>query len=225
MGSVLDKKKVLSDKELLFCHLYVSENFSGLAAARKTGFQCASEAALGVQVSKMLKKPKIKAKIESLMESTFEESNIKAINILRELAILAFSDMNDYVETDPNTRMIRIRSQDEMGLKSKGIRKLKIKQVSAITGDPVSDLGTTREPVSTEIEIQLWDKIKPLELLMKYKRMIVDAEIGGRTGGAVSPTKLADLSKLSDTELNKLIELHEKIEMQPGETPSPGKKG
>ena len=220
MGSVLDKKKVLTDKELLFCHLYISENFSGLAAGRKAGFTCKTSA-LGQYVHDLLKKPKVKAKIAELMESTFEESNIKAINILRELAIMAFSDMNDYVETDPKTRMIRMRSYEEQGLKTKAIKKIKIKQISAITGDSVDDLDTTREPVTTEIEIQLWDKIKPLELLMKYKKMIVDTDIGDKA--SVSPTKLADLSKLSDDELNKLIELHEKIDMKDQGQNTPGK--
>ncbi len=170
---------------------------------------------------RLLKKPKIQAYIAALMKEGFVKAKISRDRILNQLSIQSFQQIDDYIEIDPKTRLIRFRSMEEIGEKGAAISSLKIKQVSVVDGEDVEDLNATREAVSTEIDLKLRPNEKSLELLMKYSKMITDSV---EHSGAVAVTKQVDLSKLSEEQLRKYLELSKLAQGSAGEKGDGGEK-
>ena len=88
-----------------------------------------------------------------------EKAGMDADATIREIALIASSDLSDYVRVDPNGAVTVTPLNELKPGKSKAIRKVRVK-------------GDT-------IEIELYDKIKSLELLSRHLGLLHDrAEIG-----------------------------------------------
>ncbi len=203
MAKTQDKKGELTDNEVEFCHKYLDYNCGGTRAAFDV-YKCSNYNVAGVHAHRLLKKPKIQAYIATLMKEGFVKAKISRDRILNQLSIQSFQQIDDYIEIDPKTRLIRFRSMEEIGEKGAAISSIKIKQVSAVDGKDVEDINATREAVSTEIDLKLRPNEKSLELLMKYSKMITDSV---EHSGEIAVTKQVDLSRLSEEQLRKYLEL------------------
>ncbi|HUX57128.1 MAG TPA: terminase small subunit [Bacteroidales bacterium] len=199
----IDKKKKLSDTEISFCNLYVKYNFNATRAYFDV-YKCKNHNTAGVLANRLIRKAKIKEYIGTLVKDGFIKAKISRDRILNQLSIQSFQQIDDYIEINPKTRLIRFRSMDEIGEKGAAIQSMKIKQISMVTGEDVDDIESIREPVSTEIDLKLRPNEKSLELLMKYSHMITDSV---DHSGTIEVTRQVDLSKLSDGQLRQYLEL------------------
>jgi phage terminase small subunit len=141
----------LTPREARFVTLYVCNPTNASAAARGAGFPVKSAT---VTASQMIRKESVAAAIAQEMMKLQERTRITQDRILHELAILAFSNIHDFVVTDDG----------ELGLRP-GVPEYVMRAVQSvkkkITRKTMED-GTEMEWV--ELEIKLWNKPEALKL-------------------------------------------------------------
>ena len=141
----------LTDKQQRFCELYVGEaKLNGSEAARMAGY---SENSAGAIASENLQKPEIQARIAELRATLSERTSISAEKVLREVALVAFSDHSEY-EVDASGKLTLREGAPPEAIRAVG--KLRFKRR---VGDDYEE---------TETEVGLWDKVAALRSLMKH---------------------------------------------------------
>lgn len=136
--------KPLNPKQQLFVDHYLT-SLNAKQAAIKAGY---SERSAEVQGSVLLSNPKVKSKIDEAMAKRSKKLQITAERVLRELAIIAFSDMGKFADWSGNT--IKLKNSEAL---RPGLSRV-IQEVS----ERSSQLGSS-------VKIKLYDKLKALELL------------------------------------------------------------
>ena len=87
----------LSERERLFA-IYYLKSFNAVKSYMKV-YECSYESA-AVSAHRMLKKPKIKSYLESLMQEREENIGIREADVLQKYADIAMADMNDFMQQD-----------------------------------------------------------------------------------------------------------------------------
>ena len=129
-----------------------------------------------VQASKLLSKANISARIAELKEIRSERTVVTQDMVLKELKILAESDIQDYlevVEQYPSSKDARLKLKLFAEMKGNATRA--IKSISEhITKDGI------------QLKFKLHGKEKSLEILAKHLGMLVERhEVTGEDGGPV----------------------------------------
>jgi phage terminase small subunit len=158
------KKNKLSGQENEFCYAYVAMKWNGTKAAKAAGYK-GTDNTLGVVAYELLRKPKIRDKIAELTEEYLKDTKKMASDVIKELSVLSFRRMSDYIEINPETRRAQLRTQKEIGLKDAAVNKIEVKQRDLAVDGQVDENTRVLE---SEIKIWLEPKTKPLELLGKH---------------------------------------------------------
>jgi len=114
-----------------------------------------------------LKKPQIQAAISAAMEDRSKRTEITQDMVVKELALIGFADMADFVKID-ESGMVQALPLDTLAEgKSRIIKKVKERRVikSTAEGDTVLD---------ATFEFELCDKVKSLENLGRHLGMFVE---------------------------------------------------
>ena len=149
----------LTDKEIRFCQYYVI-SLKKAESARKAGYSVKHP---GVAASEVLRKPNVKAYIKHLQTETAKRLNVTLENVIKELALVAFSSADDFLEDD-GLGGVRLKEFAFMS-NVPAIKKIKIKQYDdPLTGEKTGDF----------IEVDTQDKMKALELLGKHLAAFTD---------------------------------------------------
>lgn len=118
-----------------------------------------------IQLAKLMRHPDIQSALAAAQHEAAERFEIKQDRVLRELALLAFSDISHYRMND-ETGEIEINADED---------------VSPAVSRAISSIEyiTTREGdvVTRKAKLKLWDKNNALTLLMKYLGMLVDRSL------------------------------------------------
>lgn len=138
----------MTDKQKFFCIEYIID-MNGAQAAIRAGY---SENAAKEIASENLTKPNIQLVIRALMKKREERTEITQDRVLEELAKIAFSDLNNFVEYGPS-----------------GVT---LKDSSTVDGTMVAEVGQSKFGK----KIKLHDKMKALELLGRHLAMFVDRQ-------------------------------------------------
>lgn len=144
------------DKKIKFAVEYIKE-LNGRQAAISAGYSAktADQAA-----SRLLKSVKVQEKIKELQKIQEETSLVKAEDIIKELANIGFSDVRKIF--NQNGGLKEIQELDDNAAAC----------ISSVESDELYEgVGQDREQVGETKKVKLWDKIKALELLGKYKRL------------------------------------------------------
>ena len=167
----------LTPKQEMFCKEYLVD-LNATQAAIRAGY---SEKTAQEQAARLLSNVIIQAEIQARMEKRVDRTEITQDKVLMELAILAFSDLADYLDIIEDTGAIRAKSFEEMkGNKSRAIESIKEDRVikENANGDSVT--------VYDKVSFKLHSKIRALELLGKHLGMFVDnVKLSGDVGLAV----------------------------------------
>lgn len=138
----------LTDKQDQFCREYLID-LNATQAAIRAGY---SEKTAGSIGDENLKKPEIQNFISELKAQRSERTEITAEMVLKELAKIGFSNIQDYIGADNSTNDLST------------IDKNKAAAISGIKVTSVSGEGYEK----TTVEFKLHDKIAALEKIAKH---------------------------------------------------------
>ena len=146
----------LTKKNEVFCEEYLID-LNATQAAIRAGYSVESAGSIG---SELLKKPEIRARIETAMAERSKRTGINADRVLRELGRIAFVDPSDMTtaEVKPDA------TPDDRA----AIAGMKVKYV------PHKDFDENGDPIieqAIEREVKLCDKLKALELCGRHLGM------------------------------------------------------
>lgn len=180
------KKKELTLKQLRFILEYLIDQNAAQAYIR-AGYAAKNAETAGPRLSRNVQ---VKAEIDKRMAKIFKELEVTKENTTRELAGLAHSNIEDYVEIEEVTGAVRVKAFKDMPKgASRAIKSIKEKRrvLSTPAGDAI---------LETTLEFQLYDKIRPNELLGKDMGMFTDkVEVKGKVD-LITPTGLSELTKV-----------------------------
>jgi len=140
------EKTTLTTKQKAFCEEYLI-NLNATQAAIRAGY---SKKTANTDGPRLLVNARIQEHIQKLMDKRSARTEIKADNVLRELAKLAFSNIRDFVTFGPDEEL----TEDQMAC------------ISEVSETKTKDGGTKR--------FKLHDKTKNLELLGRHLGLFND---------------------------------------------------
>lgn len=142
-------RKFLNPKQRRFCEEYLID-LNGQQAATRAGY---SEKTARVIASELLTKPNILSYIQGLKDRRSERTEITADMVIKELAKIGFSNIQDFIEAENSIKDIST------------IETPKAAAVSAIeTSESTSKDGT----VTVNTKFKLHDKVSSLEKLGRH---------------------------------------------------------
>ena len=175
------RKPGLTAKQERFCREYLIDH-NGAAAARRAGYAWHSAR---VTAAKLLAKANIQARIRTLTEAAVEQLEIKAVDVLRNVQNVAMSDIRQLF-----TEAGHLRS----------IEDLPPAVAAAISSVEVVTKQAGAGQVDYVAKVKLWDKMRALELLVKYLQLI-KPEPTGREAIVAELFPPEVLNAMSDEEL------------------------
>jgi phage terminase small subunit len=151
----------LTDKQKLFAAAYI-ETLNATESARRAGYQ-GDDNTLGVIGHENLRKPKIKALIDEYLNA----HAMSAAEVLYHLTDIARGDIGMYLGKSGRPDLSSLISDESPvgGRKTRLIKKVRTK-----------NLVKDKEAVE-EIEIELYDRLKALDLLAKYHQLTTTTRV------------------------------------------------
>jgi phage terminase small subunit len=146
------------EKEEFFCREFIID-LNGTAAFKRVKPKVTDKTA-ATESCRLLRKPKIKRRIQELMNERSERVEITADKVLRELYHIAMSDIGEAFNEDGSIKKIH-----DIPLHLR-------KAMSAVKVDELFDgFGKDKKNVGYTKEIRFWDKNKSLENLAKHLKL------------------------------------------------------
>ena len=145
----------ISDKELRFCEEYLRDRIA-VRAALEVGLSSDYNAAAN-QATYLLKKPEIQAWLKYLRNQYAKRLRIDIPSIIREYAIIAKSDLDEFTTDETGRVVVRPGVPKKM---LRAVKKRKLTKLERLNGDELT--------VSNTAEIELHDKLHALDQLLKY---------------------------------------------------------
>jgi phage terminase small subunit len=159
-------EKKLSPKQQLFISEYLKDK-NGTQAAIRAGYKenTASETAY-----ELLRKPQIMEAVDAALAKVAEKNEVTAIRIIKELSLIAFSDLQSYVDVDPDTGAIRCKGFDDMPPETS-------RALESISEDRVIREASDGKSVvlNDKIKFKMHDKVRALEMLGKHLNLFNEA--------------------------------------------------
>ena len=143
------EQRAAKDRREVFCREYLVD-FNGTRAAVAAGY---SKRTARFKAHDLLQEPNIQQRITQLKDERVDRLQIKADDVLRELAHIGFSNVTNYQLDDSGVTLAEGASQDAM------------KAVAGIKRRSFIDRQGCHH---VEVEFKLWDKVKALEDLGKH---------------------------------------------------------
>ena len=138
---------------------------NGKQAAIRAGYAAGSAE---VAASKLLRNPKVSAKLEIARQALTERTRIDADRIKRELAIVGFGVMGDFYDPDTG-KLLEVHDMSE-----EAQLRLSAVKVSRERRHTTTDGAAETTVEESVIELKTWDKVRALELLGKTFGMFVE---------------------------------------------------
>jgi phage terminase small subunit len=180
----VSEPKPLTPKQERFCEEYLVD-FNASAAARRAGYSEHTAGKIGLE---NLQKPAISERISTIRKERSEVVQVDAIKVLTELCKLGFSNMADFVRSQPDGSIVTDFSQ------------LTRDQAAAITEVVVEEYmdgrGDDARPVK-RTKFKLADKRGALELIARHLGMFDDKlRLMNADGGPLHPVFVMQMTKV-----------------------------
>lgn len=186
----------LSKKQELFCIEYLVD-LNATQAYKRAGYSAKSDNIAAVEASKLLRNPKVEARIKELMEERSKRTEITQDFVLQELYAIAKANGTHYVQVveepiildgkyviDPDTGKVKTYKMVDIT----PTNKLDEEQRKAIAGIKETKYG---------IDVSTYDKVRALELLGKHLGMFKDKiEVTGNINNPYQGLTTEELKKL-----------------------------
>lgn len=152
------RKKSLDRRMNLFVNEYV-QDFNGARSYIAAGY---SENGASAGASRLLANVKIRQAVEALIQKRCDELAISKEKVLRELALLGFSNMRDYLKATPDGELILDFSK---------LTRDQAAAIQEIREDKTGGTGDGERKQVLRTTFRLADKRASLELLGKHLGM------------------------------------------------------
>lgn len=152
------KKDPLTPKQRRFIQEYVVD-WNATQAAVRAGY---SEASANREGSRLLSNVDIQRAVQRAMRALADRAEIRGEAVLRELAAVAFSQIDDYAADEQGRVRLR-RGVQRSALRAVASVKVR-KKVRRVKGTSDPEL----EDVDVQTEIRLWPKVEALKQLAEY---------------------------------------------------------
>ena len=154
----------LSDKQELFCLEYLKD-LNATQAAIRAGY---SKKTANEQGSQLLVRLSIATRVQELNSKRFNAVELQGRDVINEFALLAFSDIKNYLEIAEGGEITAKTFTDMKGA-SRAIKSVKEKRVIRESND-----GSDSQIIDSTFEFQLWDKNKALDGLARHHSLFND---------------------------------------------------
>lgn len=148
-----DSKPKLTPKQQLFVKEYMID-LNATQAAIRAGYSAKTADRIGPE---LLGKTCVSEAIQKQMEKREKKTDITAERVLKELAKIAFSDLNQFVEVDEDG-------------------KIKVKPSIEVDGTVLSEISESVTQNGRTKKVKLHDKMKALELIGRHLAMFTDKQ-------------------------------------------------
>lgn len=162
-----DLSAELTPKQRRFCEEYIVD-LNATQAAIRAGFGSKAPGETGYE---QLKKTEVQKYVAELMAARSARTEIKADDVLREMAVIAFARVNDFV------RIVEVEKQ-EVGMDEDGTMVAKTVLVKEVEVVPTAQIPVEKLPALLSIksvrgglEIKMHDKVRALENLGRHLGM------------------------------------------------------
>jgi len=149
----------LTDKQKRFCEEYVVD-LNATQAAIRAGY---SEKGAKVRGADLLTNVNVKSRIAELQKAISDKLDFEAIDVVREVARLAFSDVTSFLENPANED----KQEDDEDNEDNFTHGLALKKLEDLTPDQTRCIAEIR-PTQWGIVYKLHSKTDALEKLMKH---------------------------------------------------------
>jgi len=130
-----------------------------------------SETVAAAGGARLLRIVKVQQAIQSAQDERSKRTEITVDNVLRELALLGFSDLRNYVITDDGSLTL-VPGAPDAAMRAVSSVKRKRRTIPRKDDEPI---------VEVEVEFRLWSKPDALTLLAKHLGMITEKrELSGK---------------------------------------------
>lgn len=148
----------LAPKQQAFVLAYLADPTNGTAAARRAGY---AESGAHVRANQLLNMPKIVAVIAAGQQLREDRTFITSDRILHELALIAFSNINDFYVSSGG----KITTME-------GVPEYAARAISSaeFTVTEVEEDG--KQTISYKTKIKLWSKTDALRMLAMYQKLL-----------------------------------------------------
>lgn len=169
------KSKDTPEKRMeVFANEYITD-FNGTRAYKAAGY---SEKGAAAGASRLLINVKVKALISKLVEQRCDELAITKSRVLRELALMGFANMHDYVT---------INSEGQADIDLSALTRDKAAAIQEITVDTTGGTGDGERRQVLRTKFKLSDKRGSLELLGNNLKLFSEKhEITGAEGAPLA---------------------------------------
>lgn len=189
---------IVNKRQRQFCEEYLID-LNATQAAIRAGYK---ETFAHTNAPKLLQNTTIKAKIDELMQERAKRTEITQDRVLKELAIIAFSNAADYAAVVDEETYVEVDGEWIKLLDDDGNPVMKRTVKPVLTGSLTDEQKRALSVIKKGrdgFEVKPYDKVRALELLGKHLGMFQDkVEV---TGEINNP-----LADLTTEELKKLIE-------------------
>lgn len=153
--------KKLTKREARFVKEYFRKKFNATRAAIAAGYSVKTAYHTSYE---NLKKPHIQLAIEKELKKWEQVVDVEIKDIIQELKIIAFADLQHYVDVDPGTGAIRCKGFEDMPPNAS-------RAIESISEDRAKkeNADGTSVTVCDKIKFKLHSKIGALDMLGKFK--------------------------------------------------------
>jgi phage terminase small subunit len=188
------EKRPLNRKQQLFVAEYLID-LNATQAALRANYSKRTAPFIGAE---NLKKPQIRAAIDAEIERRKERILVSADQVVKELALIGMADMGDFVKVDSGGAVQVIPLEELPEGKSRIVKKIREKRtIKTVQG--TKDRPDGEQILECNLEFELCDKVKSLELLSRHLGLLHDKQEVGLNAATIElilsalPPKLANL--------------------------------
>lgn len=187
---------IVNARQREFCEQYLVD-LNATQAAIRAGY---SEKYAHTNATKLLQITTIKAKIDELMAARAKRTEITQDRVLRELAIIAFSNAADYAAVIEREAVMEVDGHHVKLLDDDG-NPIMYRTVEPVLTETLTDEQRRALAVIKKgrdgFEVKPYDKVRALELLGKHLGMFQDkVEVTGEINNPMAGLTTEDLKKL-----------------------------
>lgn len=155
----------LTSKQELFCLEYIKD-LNATQAAIRAGYPAKTA---HKNSPRMMANDGIQQRIQELNASRFKKAEVEGVDVIKELAVLAFSSIKNHVEIDTGGSIVAKTIETMEGKSVNAISSIKEKRIIRETKGDSPDMI-----IENTFELKLWDKNKALENLGKHFKLFTD---------------------------------------------------